>query len=124
MLLPGILFALFLGGCWLYCLTDAVLTPAVAYRGLPKAAWVAIIAATFILGAIGWLIARRAPWAARSLAAPGTTRRPGYRAYPSGAARHPAGRSVAQSAVRGPDDDPEFLRALDRIIRGPSADNG
>lgn len=130
MLLPGILFALFLGGCWLYCLTDAVLTPAVAYRGLPKAAWVAIIAATFILGAVGWLIARHAPRAvgsrpARSLAGrPGNAPRPDYRAYHSGATRHPAGRSIARTEVRGPDDDPEFLRALDRIIRGPSADNG
>ena len=30
MLLSGVLFILFLAGCWLYCLTDAALTPAVA----------------------------------------------------------------------------------------------
>jgi hypothetical protein len=28
MLLASALFALFLGGLWLYCLTDAILTPA------------------------------------------------------------------------------------------------
>src|SRR6516225_1240036 len=59
MLLSGALFALFLVGCWLYCLTDAALTPAAEYRGLPKAAWIGIIAATFIVGAIAWLLARR-----------------------------------------------------------------
>ena len=59
MLLSGALFVLFLAGCWLYCLTDAALTPAAEYRGLPKAVWIGIIAATFIMGAIAWLIARR-----------------------------------------------------------------
>jgi hypothetical protein len=59
MLLSGVLFVLFLAGCWLYCLTDAALTPATEYRGLPKAAWIGIIAATFIVGAIAWLVARR-----------------------------------------------------------------
>ena len=59
MLLSGVLFVLFLAGCWLYCLTDAALTPAAEYRGLSKAAWIGIIAATFIVGAIAWLIARR-----------------------------------------------------------------
>ena len=52
MLLSGALFALFMTGFWLYCLTDAILTPAPECRGLPKAAWVAIIAVTFIGGAI------------------------------------------------------------------------
>ena len=68
MLLSGALFVLFLAGCWLYCLTDAALTPGAEYRGLPKAAWIGIIAATFIVGAIAWLVARRAAraqaWAA------------------------------------------------------------
>jgi len=59
MLLSGVLFVLFLAGCWLYCLTDAALTPATEYRRLPKAAWIGIIAATFIVGAIAWLVARR-----------------------------------------------------------------
>jgi len=36
-------------------------------------------------------------------------------------ARHPAGRArVAGARPKGPDDDPEFLRALDRAIRGNS----
>ena len=59
MLLSGVLFVLFLAGCWLYCLTDAALTPAVEYRGLSKSTWICIISATFIAGALAWLIARR-----------------------------------------------------------------
>ena len=58
MLLSGALFALFMAGFWLYCLTDAILTPAPECRGLPKPGWVAIIAVTFIGGAIAWLIVR------------------------------------------------------------------
>ena len=58
MLLSGALFALFMMGFWLYCLTDAILTPASECRGLAKPAWIAVIALTFIGGAIAWLIAR------------------------------------------------------------------
>src|ERR1700734_1799685 len=59
MLLASALFALFLGGFWLYCLTDAILTPASECRGMPKPAWIAVIAATFIGGAVAWLIVRQ-----------------------------------------------------------------
>src|ERR1700731_4476315 len=59
MLLSGALFVLFMTGFWLYCLTDAILTPAPQCRGLPKRAWIAIIMVTFIGGAIAWLIVRR-----------------------------------------------------------------
>ena len=58
MLLSGTLFALFMTGFWLYCLTDAILTPAAECRALPKPAWIVLITMTFIGGAIAWLIAR------------------------------------------------------------------
>ena len=61
MLLSGALFALFMMGFWLYCLTDAILTPAPECRGLSKPAWIAVIALTFIGGAIAWLIVREPP---------------------------------------------------------------
>ena len=61
MLLSGALLALFMTGFWLYCLTDAILTPAADCRGLTKQAWVALIAVTFIAGAFAWLIVRRRP---------------------------------------------------------------
>ena len=151
MLLSGALFVLFLAGCWLYCLTDAALTPAAEYRRLPKAAWLGIIAATFIVGAIAWLIARRSArtqscatgyvgratlvdpadtdptwyphWAAADLADSA-----GAADADAAVARHPAGRSKKARGGRripkGPDDDPEFLRQLDSRIRGTSSDPG
>ena len=126
MLLASALFALFMMGFWLYCLTDAILTPAAECRGLPKPAWVAVIAVTFIGGAIAWLIVREPAYSPS--APPGGARDDGY--FRAGrwtraddaVARHPAGRARVTGAVRtaprGPDDDPEFLRALDRRIRG------
>ncbi len=83
MMLTGILLTLFTGGCWLYCLADAAMTPGVAYRGLPKWAWLGIIAATFILGAIMWLLVQsrcRRPWAC---AGPRTGRPRGHGAGPA-----------------------------------------
>ena len=135
MLLSGALFALFMTGFWLYCLTDAILTPASECRGLPKPAWIVIISVTFIGGAIAWLIVRQpVSGSSAPLAAPRwdpdqpgdpdddyfrTGRRPDA---DSAVARHPAGRArvadTARTSAIGPDDDPEFLRALDRAIRG------
>jgi len=135
MLLSGALLALFITGFWLYCLTDAILTPASECRGLPKPAWIVIISLTFIGGAIAWLVVRQpvsgsyAPLAAPRWDPdrPGdpddgyfrTRRRTGT---DRAVARHPAGRArvadTARTSAIGPDDDPEFLRALDRAIRG------
>lgn len=116
MMLTGVLFVLFLGGCWLYCLTDAALTPAVAYRGrLPKAGWVTIIATTFVLGAVAWLVAQSLRQRSHAYAGPG-----GRAAAEAVLAQHPGGRSQqgGRPAAKGPDDDPDFLLTLDRIIRG------
>jgi hypothetical protein len=140
MLLSGVLFVLFLDGCWLYCLADAALTPASEFRGLSKMAWLCIIIATFIVGAIAWLIARRR-WRTKSWAAVQVSRTtlarpadPEVTWYANGAAadavaRHPAGRSKhavpdGWTPPKGPDDDLEFLRLLDRRIHGTSADSG
>src|SRR5262249_1081768 len=117
MLLTGVLFVLFLGGCWLYCLTDAALTPAIAYQGrLPKAAWVGIIATTLVLAAVAWLIAQSLRERSHACAGPVD-----WPAAEAALARHPATRSQqgGRPRAKGPDDDPEFLRTLDRIIRGP-----
>jgi len=134
MLLSGALVALFMLGFWLYCLTDAVLTPASEFRRMPKPTWITIISLTFIGGAIAWLIIREPPhyssppprWD-RDPGDPGAPGDPGedYFRTESWAdaddpvARHPAGWTKV-AAPRGPDDDPEFLRALDRSIRGSS----
>jgi hypothetical protein len=115
MFLSGVLFVLFLAGCWLYCLTDAALTPAAEFPGLRKGVWVTAIAATFILGALAWVIVRYVYRPARSIDA--------ILATEVALARHPASRArQADSSVQalpiGPDDDPEFLHRLAERIRG------
>ena len=133
MLLSGALLALFMMGFWLYCLTDAILTPAGECRGMPKPAWMAVISVTFIAGAVAWLIVRgpvRGPAASRTSSPHPDD--PADRYFRSGrwtdaddaVARHPAGRARPSTVPRGPDDDPEFLRALERAIRGNSQAGG
>jgi hypothetical protein len=128
MLLSGALFALFMTGFWLYGLTDVILTPAAECRGLSKQAWVAVVAVTFIGGAFAWLIARRPVRDSARVATVMTRSDPdragdegdveGWTDADDAAARHPAGRGrVAGYPPKGPDDDQEFLSALDQAIR-------
>ena len=134
MLLSGALLALFMMGFWLYCLTDAILTPAAECRGLRKPAWIVVITLTFIGGAVAWLIVREPLRLPASSPAPPPPDDPGDRYFRGGqwtgadeaVARHPAGRARTSGGVvpKGPDDDPEFLRALDRAIRGNSQAGG
>jgi hypothetical protein len=132
MLLSGALLALFMTGFWLYCLTDVILTPAPECRGLSKQAWVAVVAVTFIGGACAWLIVRR-PVRDSALTPMPTPRCDPDDSFSevdggsqcwtdadTAAARHPAGRGRVtdpQATPKGPDDDQEFLRALDQAIR-------
>jgi len=141
MLLSGVLFVLFLAGCWLYCLTDAALTPAEEFPGWQKRTWLVVIAVTLIAGAIAWLIARRhwragqwppaathliivdhdnpnvvwlSPWTPESAA-------------DAAQARHPSSRTLRPERSdwippKGPDDDPEFLRQLAERIHGTPTD--
>jgi hypothetical protein len=139
MLLPGTLFAAFLVGSWLYCLTDAALTPGGEFTGWPKRRWIALIAVTFTVGAIAWTVARRRRRASRRpvpafdhllLASLGDENLTWY-SYPpadgtpeAALARHPASRSrlAGGQVPLGPDDDPEFLRQLTQRIRGEQAE--
>jgi hypothetical protein len=142
MLLSGVLFVLFLAGCWLYCLTDAALTPAEEFPGWRKRTWLAVIAVTLIAGAIAWLIARRNvrpedQWASGAThliivdhdnpnvvwLSPWTPESAADAAH----ARHPSRRSMRPGRPgwvppRGPDDDPEFLRQLAERIHGTPTD--
>ena len=129
MFLSGILFVLFLAGCWLYCLTDAALTPAAEFPGLRKPVWIAVIAVTFIAGAVAWVISRRL-WRVRYWqVTPAARPAPSGPYYPTATdaflaaealARHPATRSknAGRAVPIGPDDDLEFLRELTERIRG------
>jgi hypothetical protein len=83
--------------------------------GLPKAVWVILIVIFPAAGAIAWLVVSRVGRADAGAAArrPATGARPGPR--PAGrpspfASRRPAGPPA-------PDDDPEFLAALDQERR-------
>jgi len=142
MLLSVVLFALFLAGCWLYCLTDAAITPAEAFPGWRKRTWIAIIAGTPVFGAMAWVIARRR-WRSSHWPTAGTAHLtiidgdganviwyphwPTASAADAALARHPAGRSMrtgdsGATAPKGPDDDPEFLRQLAQRIHGTPTD--
>lgn len=140
MLMSGVLFVVVLAGCWVYCLIDAALTPNAVFRGLPKAAWIGIIALTFALGGIAWLCYRASlrsrPRRATGLALisrppRGNTHLYGYPDWTAAEvayARHPAGRfrnTPAEGWTRpmGPDDDPDFLLELDRRIKGGLGDD-
>lgn len=120
MLLAGALVALFMTGFWFYCLTDAILAPYAQCPGRSKRAWIALIIGTFICGAVAWLIVR-----SRSSARASSAR---WTDADDAVARHPAGRArpadAGPAAAKGPDDDEEFLRALDRVIRGNSQAGG
>ncbi len=143
MLLSGVLFVLFLAGCWLYCLTDAALTPAEEFPGWRKRTWLVVIAVTLIAGAIAWLIARRNwrpedqwPSSATHLIiidrdnpnvvwlSPWTPQNAGRRGPgPPPVEPLDAPRAIPDwVAPKGPDDDPEFLRQLAERIHGTPTD--
>lgn len=167
MLLLSALFVFFISGFWLYCLVDVVLTPSDETGRLPKAAWIAIVAGTFVIGAVIWLAARRpaqptlAPRPPGSSAdgppasqvpvprrdardrrdrrdrraerrdrgirnRPGNGERPGNGMRPGSDEPRPAdqpdpGGGASGHRPVGPDDDPGFLRSLDRAIHGADA---
>jgi hypothetical protein len=76
---------------WLYCLFDVITTPEEDVRNLPKALWMLIALLLLIVGGGLWLVLGR----------------PRQRqAYPA-----------RQGPPMGPDDDPEFLRELQRRLR-------
>ena len=113
MLLSAALLALFLTGFWLYGLTDVILTPAPECRGLSKAAWVAVIAVTFVGGAFAWVLVRRPVREPVQIAIP----LPGSPGSEGVGWTGADGTPAHQAAPTGPDDDPGFLRALGAHIR-------
>jgi Phospholipase_D-nuclease N-terminal len=141
MLLLGVLAALLAAGLWMYALIDILLTHAADCRRLSKGAWLAIAAFGSVPGAIVWLALGR-PYATSGRYIPGRTPRSPwlYRPRPdllgpdaeAALRRHPAGRARPELADQddmldmsdaipptwptGPDDDPEFLSYLDRVV--------
>jgi membrane-associated phospholipid phosphatase len=104
-------------GVWLFCLFEVLSTDEGDAHHLPKFAWLLIVLFGFDLGAIAWLLFGRprgfvtadvTAWPQEFLISRDISRDGAHDSDPS-----------AQSAPPlGPDDDPEFLRRLDRRLRG------
>ncbi|GAA1525716.1 hypothetical protein GCM10009678_03870 [Actinomadura kijaniata] len=89
------LLALILVGVWLFCLFDVLTTDEADIRLLPKFGWFLAVLLFSLPAAVLWLVL-------------GRPRRP----EPATQEGPPPG------APKGPDDDPDFLRDLDRRIHG------
>ncbi|GAA0549652.1 PLD nuclease N-terminal domain-containing protein [Actinomadura livida] len=87
-----VLVTLLLVGFWVFCILDVLRTDASEVQHLPKGAWFAIVLVPLV-GSVLWLLEGRA----RRSAAPGPR--------------------VAAPAPKGPEDDPAFLRDLERRLR-------
>jgi hypothetical protein len=104
--MPSVILGLALLAFWLYCLFDVITTPEESVRNLPKILWLIVVIFLPDIGGIAWFLLGRP------------------RAVPLGQSGdqivHPSqlGRTPPVDAPRGPDDDPEFLRSLNRRIRG------
>lgn len=101
-------------GIWLFCLFEVLSTDEGDTRHLPKFVWFVIVLFGFDLGALAWLLfGRPIGFVTADVAAwP-----PDYLLSSDGDGDgQPAERP--EPAPRGPDDDPEFLRRLDRRLRG------
>ncbi|SHG55911.1 Phospholipase_D-nuclease N-terminal [Jatrophihabitans endophyticus] len=92
-------------GVWIFCVIDAITTPADQVRTLPKLLWVLVVVLLADVGSLAWLIAGR-PWNARATTPRGAGR--GTAGY--GMSALPARR--AQARPLSPDDDDEFLAGL------------
>jgi uncharacterized membrane protein YbhN (UPF0104 family) len=97
-------------GVWLYCLFEVLSTNEDDSRHLPKFAWFMIVLLGFDLGAIAWLVFGRR----RGFVTADVTAWP-----PDFLLSGEGGRTeTGAPPPMGPDDDPEFLRQLDRRLRG------
>jgi uncharacterized membrane protein YbhN (UPF0104 family) len=99
-------------GVWLFCLFEVLSTDEGDAHHLPKFAWLLIVLFGFDLGAIAWLLFGRR----RGFVTADVTAWPPEFLISRDGAQHSA--PSTQSAPLGPDDDPEFLRRLDRRLRG------
>jgi Phospholipase_D-nuclease N-terminal len=92
-----------------YAVVDCAQTPDDKVRGLPKIVWIMLIVLVWIVGPLAWFIAGRERGVPR--AAP-------WQSPPAGPSDGgPSKRTLA------PDDDPEFLRQLDRQRRRQRPDD-
>lgn len=132
MLLSLVLFALLTVGFCVPCLLDIASTPRHAVRSLTKGTWLVLATVFWIFGAAAWLLLGRpggrlvltrrdAAWLARPGPAEALRRHPAGRAmelsYGLAADGADGGEFAEAAQPTGPDDDEEFLLALERQIR-------
>jgi hypothetical protein len=99
--MPSVILGLALLALWLYCLFDVITTPDQVVRNLPKVLWIFVVVLLAALGGLFWLLLGR-PRATVIAYGPASD----IRRWPP-----------HSGAPVGPDDDPEFLRQLDRRLR-------
>jgi hypothetical protein len=121
-------------GLTLYALLDVLLTDPAEQRALPKPVWVLVVLLAPVAGPVAWFVLGRPPRTGRRAggAAPASSRpdgddprrdHPSWGTAPQDRTRRDTGEPRAQGgrrprkAPRGPDDDPEFLRALEERLR-------
>lgn len=86
---------------WVFCLVEAISTPADRVRNLPKVGWVVIVLLFPLVGSIAWLVAGRPD---------ARPRRPS--AYERSVPQFPEYDRPGRAAAVDPDKDEEFLRQI------------
>lgn len=109
--MPSVVIGLALLAFWLYCLFDVITTPEQDVRNLPKALWVLVVVLLAFLGGVLWLLLGRPQ-------ASGIAPRQPFGPLGSTRTGEQTQRPTRHQAPRGPDDDPEFIRHLERRLRG------
>jgi hypothetical protein len=94
--MAGVLVGLAVLGFWLYSLFDVVTTPEDEARSIPRTLWALIVIFIPVAGGLLWFLL------GRPLAGGGGRKGPPPRG----------------EAPKGPDDDPDFLRDIDKRMRG------
>lgn len=99
---------------WVYAFFDAITAPSREVRNLPKVLWMVVIVLFMPVGSILWLFLGRPRQAAVT---EGGASSPAQ-AAPSADNLDPSDftKPSGRSRPLGPDDDPEFLRRLNRRI--------
>ncbi|TDC55701.1 hypothetical protein E1281_11000 [Actinomadura sp. KC345] len=92
----NVLVTLLLLGVWVYCCLDVLRTDPSELRHLSKKGWLAVAFFGFLIGSVLWLLDGR----------------------PRGGRPAVLGSRMAADGPIGPDDDPAFLRDLERRLRG------
>jgi hypothetical protein len=98
--MPTVVVGLAVLALWLYCLFDVITMPDGETRNLPKVLWVLIVVFLGPIGGTFWLLLGR-PRGPR----------------PAGPTPPQPPRRKRPEPPKGPDDDPDFLKDLDRRLR-------